>query len=390
MIFSSSKIALTIFAFLILLTSIIMKLFGTNSLGVGISFFAILIFLLYIIHPIKIFIFRNDSIIIFSLFFSFIFSILSLLSNDSFSISRFFISFILIIFFIYIANILSNYISIISPKKFLMLINLIYIILLIDGLAGILFKFEKKSTLLFLEPSHYALSVLAFYLFHIYTEKKLFYKIFAIFVLFIIAVFIQNLTLLVGLLFGILISFRAKISFLILIFFLIIVISLDIDIKYFTNRLILTENLDNLSVLVFISGWERAFLNIYNTFGFGLGFNQLGYVGEFGYFQELLSKLGAERLNLLDGGTTGSKLISEIGIIGVFLLLLYQYYFFKIIYILKKKFSNFDFKDIFFFCVYIMFFVELYIRGVGYFSGTLFLFLTSIFYLKNITLRKDL
>ena len=52
------KIALTIFAFLILLTSIIMKLFGTNSLGVGISFFAILIFLLYILHPIKIFIFR--------------------------------------------------------------------------------------------------------------------------------------------------------------------------------------------------------------------------------------------------------------------------------------------------------------------------------------------
>ncbi|MGE4444832.1 MAG: hypothetical protein AB7E37_07695 [Candidatus Altimarinota bacterium] len=160
--------------------------------------------------------------------------------------------------------------------------------------------------------------------------------------------------------------------------------------SYFINRLVLTENLDNLSVLVFLSGWERSFLNIYNTFGLGVGFNQLGYVGEFGYYQGLLSKLGAERLNLHDGGTTGSKLISEVGIIGVLLLFLYKLYFFKIIYRLKKKFSNFDFKDIFFFCVYIMFFVELYIRGVGYFSGTLFLFLTSIFYLKNITFRKDL
>lgn len=390
MIFSSSKIALTIFAFLILLTSIIMKLSGFSSLGIGISFFVILIFLLYVIHPIKIFIFKNDSIIIFSLFFSFLFSILSLLVNDSFLIARFFASFFLMIFFIYIANILSNYISTISPKKFLILINLIYIILLIDGLAGILLKSQKKSTLLFLEPSHYALSVLAFYLFHLYTEKKLFYKISAMFVLFIIAVFIQNLTLLVGLFFGTLIAIKPKISFLILIFFLIIIISLNIDMSYFINRLVLTENLDNLSVLVFLSGWERSFLNIYNTFGLGVGFNQLGYVGEFGYYQGLLSKSGAERLNLHDGGTTGSKLISEVGIIGVLLLFLYKLYFFKIIYRLKKKFSNFDFKDIFFFCVYIMFFVELYIRGVGYFSGTLFLFLTSIFYLKNITFRKDL
>jgi len=159
------------------------------------------------------------------------------------------------------------------------------------------------------------------------------------------------------------------------------------NLEYFYSRLIFTDT-ENLSVLVFLSGWERALLNIYNTYGLGVGFNQLGYIGSLGHSNEIMTKLGMSNLNLYDGGTTASKIISELGIFGLSLVIIYIFFLLKFYFIVKQNLSHLDIKDIYFFSCYMMFTIELFIRGVGLFSPTIFLFVVSIVYISKISYPK--
>ena len=129
------------------------------------------------------------------------------------------------------------------------------------------------------------------------------------------------------------------------------------------------------------------------TYGFGLGFNQLGIVGPQGELQPLIQTLtdGVSRLNVRDGGSTGSKLIAETGLLGLVLLM---FYFFSSINILKQLIKRRlkSFKDIFFCGVFLIFSIELFVRGMGYFSILSFLFLSSIYwiYRNKILMRRSI
>ena len=157
---------------------------------------------------------------------------------------------------------------------------------------------------------------------------------------------------------------------------------------YFLNRIDFAET-KNLSALVFLSGWERAFLNLKDTFFYGVGFQQFGIVGELGSYQKILGSLGFEKLNLYDGRSTGSKLIGELGILGIALISIYLIYFIKIFLTLKKIINkNTSLQFVFFASIFLMSSVEFFIRGVGYFSPTMFLFFASImFFMKKNILR---
>jgi hypothetical protein len=121
--------------------------------------------------------------------------------------------------------------------------------------------------------------------------------------------------------------------------------------EYYSSRIDFSKSNENLSALVFLSGWERAFLNFIETTGIGIGFQQLGYSGAIGQSRLILESIGLGGLNLYDGGSLASKLISETGILGIILLFFYISYFIKYV-ITYRRYPK---KKLFFISIFFMF-----------------------------------
>lgn len=195
---------------------------------------------------------------------------------------------------------------------------------------------------------------------------------------------VENLTLLagVGIIFVITYwSYKFKFLMLILIMYVVIISFGLNEFQYYFDRLNISIQSNNLSVLVWVSGWERAFIYIIDSYGVGLGFQRLGYVGKLGVALERIGIiLGGSYINMNDGASVAPKLIAETGVIGITLIITYLKYFIKILQsFIKERITNV--KSIFFCSVYIMFFVQLFVRGVGYFSPSTYFFLASIYWL---------
>lgn len=291
----------------------------------------------------------------------------------------------------------------INYKTFLNTLFLIIILLIFIGWMKNFFMLSccnyvsyPKAVFPFSEDSHFALTlgILAVSYSLVGSNKK---AIFIILNLFILSFLIINLTLVVFSLlslFTYLIRIKAvffKLVVIIMPFFLITFIAMLSKIEYFSSRLTLKDT-ENLTSLVFLQGYELAYLNFVKTYGLGLGFQMLGSASTYqGYFSELLSKLGSKGLNLSDGGLLMSKLIAEFGLIGFLITLFFIIFIIKFIFYANKLISNPNFinlknndflmKKLLLSGLVVGFSVEFFLRGYGYFSPSLFLVSISIFYL---------
>lgn len=149
------------------------------------------------------------------------------------------------------------------------------------------------------------------------------------------------------------------------------------------------KNNHNLSVLYLLSGWERALINLKNTYGYGIGFQQLGFESNFGYFQEKLINILGSPMGLRSGGSVGSKIISEFGIFGLFFIIFYIYKAFTILLIIRSrsiKIVKDNSTDLLMLCIFTSYGFSLFLRGVGYFNIAGFLFIISFFW---IILKKE-
>jgi hypothetical protein len=190
--------------------------------------------------------------------------------------------------------------------------------------------------IIFSEASHYAITFFPFLFYAVYTNRKNIYSVLYIIGSIFLALTILNLTLLVGSLLICFITYGGRRFWLLGLAILMLVFTIIyLDVSYFLERLDFTAVFlnKNSSMLVFLSGWERAYLSFFDSFGFGVGFQQIGIVGPQGNFQIILQNLhhverwGGKGLNWNDGGTLGSKLIIEFGFLGLMLLLLYCFFF---------------------------------------------------------------
>jgi len=158
---------------------------------------------------------------------------------------------------------------------------------------------------------------------------------------------------------------------------------------YFTSRLNFTESDKNLTALVYLQGWQDMYTALYESHGFGLGFQKMGTLppGEYG---ETIYQLAGEYKNRADGGFLASKIIGEFGIFGIILIHTYLYKFSNsLIYIIKyikvqgpnktEMMRKYPVSLIFGHSVIVMFFIEIFGRGYGYFSPGVFLFFVAIF-----------
>jgi hypothetical protein len=156
--------------------------------------------------------------------------------------------------------------------------------------------------------------------------------------------------------------------------------------------LALTGESDNLSTLVFLQGWQRAALNIYETGGLGVGFQQFGFVGSLGAVANRIGQLVGTSINLYDGGSTGSKLIAELGAAGVALIALYLRLVMRGVRVIRRAqrvpIEQRDMGQIFVYSLILAYTSELFLRGTGYLSSSGFLVLAALVAVPQLTETK--
>jgi hypothetical protein len=278
-------------------------------------------------------------------------------------------------------------IAISSLKTYYFLVGLCLIALITDFYFGKVFYGRDKTIYPFGEVSHFALffgPFLLFYFFHISNFRK---KLFFLLANSILAITIESFTLLIYIILTSLLLFKFKpkqlIIFLILAISFIIVISQN---NYFLSRLDLSSQSNNLTALVYLQGLIDAYNSLNTTYGIGLGFQMLGTQEPSEIHYQIQSLLGQDRsgngLNRFDGGFLAAKIISEFGFFGITLILFYltilvrTYKSLKAIIYWNLKGVNKTY--LFGMCIIYASSVEFFIRGVGYFSPSIFLLLVAL------------
>lgn len=271
-------------------------------------------------------------------------------------------------------------------------IRFVFYTLLFVGLVGTTgyspFFNSSKPVVFFSEPSHFAVNFGSFLLYMVILSQPR-TKFFFLLLVIMLAFLLQNLTLLVIAIFVSAFAFRLnKLVFAFLAGAVLLPIILYVtDITYYTSRLDFSKDNKNLSALVYMSGWEVASLNLRDSFGLGIGFEQLGFIGNRGEIREKIASLAPEvaDLNLMDGGTVAAKLISEFGMLAVMGLLIYLVCFVRsakwVRGVSLRKIEANEPKKIFFLSCLVMYSFELFVRGTGYYSSTGFIFVASIIWL---------
>lgn len=249
------------------------------------------------------------------------------------------------------------------------------------GFAPIPSVHYAKPVVFFTEPSLFALSFLPFLLYMVVTSRRSLKLLFVLISL-ALALLLQNLTFILGIIVCTIFIFPPRQLLIVVPVIVAPLVAADFNLDYYLSRINISSESDNISVLAFLQGWERAYLNLEDFFGFGVGFQQFGVFGRLGQVVESMEALGIGGLNLYDGGSVGSKFIGEFGAIGVVALLIYLAKVsgrFRWLHGVSLRVDRFaDRRRIFFACCFIMYSVDLFFRGSGYFSPTGFLFLTSI------------
>jgi len=373
------------------LPSFLMNIGQASSMALGLSFVLAIIFCLYI--------FRNhrrrrlNAIQLISLIMTIVFivSAISFSQNDRFDFDRFYQTFAFLFAFLLGAYCLTRFVQELTEPEIDFAVKIVFYILMscmfftILGFGGLFTPsgFSGKPVLLFIEPSHLAIVFLPYtlYLTVIAKGKK---KAHLILVVFLTSLLIQNATLLLGciLVAGIALSMRAFL----LCSCLGLLSSYFIGIDYFLERIDFTK-LNNVSTLAYVSGWERAYLSFLETSGIGVGFQQFGIIGSKGETMKILNDLGGNDLCLLDGASVAPKVIGEFGILGAILIIVYIFYCAKQARYLCKISSNklmiMSRHDIFFRSFFVMYIVDILVRGAAYFSSSSLIFAASLIWIMK-------
>lgn len=246
---------------------------------------------------------------------------------------------------------------------------------------------QLKPMFPFTEPSHFALTFTPF-LIDACARSRSFGRLGWLAIAVIIATLMQSLSLLVGVALAALVCLNARelgIAGLLVLLVAGLFLS-GVDLTYYTDRLDLSEDSGNLSSLVYLQGWDLMQESLARTSGFGIGFMQLGYLPTNVPTADLIYRLAGNDLNLRDGSFTAAKLISELGVFGVGIV---GYMLISVgKSVLRLRSAEIRMQDnraemmARSFIVGIM--VDLFVRGIGYFSGTSVLFVTGIMLVRRL------
>lgn len=364
-----------------------------GSLGAGLLIVSFLIFIIHIdrIPALQILFHRSFLFPTITLSFALCHSLFFSVTDGNFEPLFLLIA---LIFMFASAILFSSYISTLNPKIIFRSIRISLLFLIMLGWIDILYPINygnyvyfQKAVFPFTESSHYALFFGSLSVIFCSAAKR--YEIFFILVnMLLLAIFHETVTLLAYLTIAYItyiIRFSAYYNIIIMVFaymlfqFTELIIGSTFSFLSFANERIFLD-MSNLSVLVYLQGWDISYLNLREFYFMGSGFQGMNYenirVSELSYIIRSLNK-SYEFLNLEDGSFLASKLIVEFGIFGIFFIVFYLYYFFVALMGLFGETRDSSLR----WCgVMLAFFPEFFIRGVGYFSPSLFLILVLTIY----------
>jgi hypothetical protein len=248
------------------------------------------------------------------------------------------------------------------------------------GILGISFlaHVTHKPVGIFSEPSHFALALAPLLIYSCIVRTKN-HQIYLMFFL-VWSLVIQNITTLVVVALAASLIMKVRLSNFFkvgLVFFgLFVFIS---ESEYFSSRVGITSGSDNMSVISLLRGWEIAILTIRDTSYWGGGFQQFGKIGLYGELTGKMAVLDLDGLNIFDGASSAAKVTGEFGIFGVLLVIAYILIFIKCFKIVTARHSRYTLNggQLFLLSCLLSLSVELFFRGIGYFSAGFFLFFAA-------------
>lgn len=261
-----------------------------------------------------------------------------------------------------------------------------YLLLIFIGLVGIVLPFRvgpyealAHPVFPFLEPSHYGLAYAQVASITLPFMKRG-QRMLVVIVSFILALGFPNVTMLVTAL--LLLMVTAPVWSMLVLLALSVPVGMLVStvapdaVVYFMDR-ISGSGGANLSRLVYMQGWESLVSANVATNGIGIGFQNLGNEPEGAASIIIRSLTGDASLNRADGGFLIAKIGGELGIVGIivsiFLVFLSVLSGKKMRDALKRDMDIGTARAILPFCSTYIFLVEMLVRGVGYFSPSLFL-----------------
>ena len=227
-----------------------------------------------------------------------------------------------------------------------------------------------KSTFPFTETSHFALAFGPVYLYMCSTARSRRRDLWLLFGL-VLTLLLKSATLLALMAIAALICRRFLVAFVAVL--LIAAVGLTVQFKYFTSRVSLSSDSSNVSALVYLEGWEMLHDSLVRSRGWGVGFEQLGLQGSDVSAAEAIRNLtGGDDLNLKDGSFVLAKLGSEFGTAGLLLVAGYAFLAFRCLRALRRGRGSLN--EQFARSVVLAYFVDMFVRGTGYFSQSTLLF----------------
>lgn len=230
----------------------------------------------------------------------------------------------------------------------------------------------------FTEPSHFALASLPFFIDATVRSPRL-VRWAWLATMAIIVLLLQSLSLAVGLV----IAAVCSLGLTELIAFLIVALAATqfIDLSYYVQRLDIGYSSTNLSSLVYLQGIELIQEALETTRGWGIAIQQLGFAPTNVLSTEIIRRVGGGEQNLSDGSFLAVKFGAELGVLGIAVLTVYLFKLFWAIVHLRLiagKRAKSPVGTTFGLSVFTAFFIELFVRGIGYFSGTVVFACASI------------
>ena len=302
-------------------------------------------------------------------------------TNATFQVARFFGSYLVMALMCFGALGLAKHIHSAPPSEVSRWVSVALWLLTINALVGLTgFKPFPQATIkpigIFAEPSHLAMVLAPLLAYTCAIEARHHRSLLAFF--FAWGVAIENLTTLVVVVLCFLITFRLSVSRVALVMFAAAGLFF-VDVEYFASRLLISGDSDNISVLVLLQGWETATLMFEKTGGWGSGFQQFGFSNVAGEIADKLSAFGEDNLNQFDGGSTAAKIIGEFGIFGlVGLAVVVVLVAGAFLRLRAARQTGDNGGGLLLAASLYSFLIELFARGVGYFSPTFFLALSAL------------
>jgi len=283
--------------------------------------------------------------------------------------------------------------NIILPNVSLLSITIIAFELLFEFFNNPSFLFnynQRLSGFFFTEPSHLALTVGGLFIPALFLKPKsilLYFACATILLLSPSAVLIAMLV--VGVICWLVIS--SKTSHLIIVpviaCLFLFVFSFTPYYDAFQHRLESFGAIEsrNISTVVYMNGYQLAERYLFDTSGFGIGLNLMGELSSAAQTPgslELLHRVNFI-LNFNDGSFLASKLISELGVLGIFILAgILSYGFAMLVYARKFLKCNVDqnirFKMVFVVITYNVCSASFFLRSAGYFEPNVLLAFLSV------------